>query len=170
LREVVLSPGAKIRVHGHNQRPAIAYVLEGELVDHRSDSEHPLVRQQGDSYFEGPGVVHWVENVSNHRVRVISVDIVPTNAQWPSLSGASSRVQMHASVNAWSPQTGLNHFPQPRHMALDKDWRPQSRWSAVRGPDSWSALLFSTVRASFVHSEWWHLLAPPSVPLLHISL
>lgn len=77
LREVVLLPGAKIRVHGHDDRPAIAYVLEGELVEHRNDSEEPLIRRMGDHYFEGPGVVHWVENVSGSRVRVISTDIVP---------------------------------------------------------------------------------------------
>ncbi|HSF14754.1 MAG TPA: cupin domain-containing protein [Vicinamibacteria bacterium] len=80
LREVVLLPGAKVRVHGHNERPVIAYVLEGEIVEHRSDSEHPLVRRKGDSYFEGPGLVHWVENLSSHRVRIISVDIVPDDA------------------------------------------------------------------------------------------
>lgn len=56
-REVVLAPGGKIAVHVHDVRPAIVYVLEGEMVEHRNDSETSLVRRQGDIYLEGPGVV-----------------------------------------------------------------------------------------------------------------
>lgn len=80
-REVVLSPGAKIAVHAHHSRPAIVYVLEGELVEHRSDSETPSVRRQGDTHFEGPGVVHWVQNASSTPARAFSVDIVPTASE-----------------------------------------------------------------------------------------
>jgi len=76
-REVVLLPGAKIAVHRHSRRPAIAYVLEGELVEHRNDSEVPLIRRQGDWYFESLGVVHWVENTSPNRTKVLAVDIFP---------------------------------------------------------------------------------------------
>lgn len=76
-REVVLLPGAKIAVHKHDRRPALVYVLEGEVVEHRSDSEEPVIRRQGDIYFEPFGVVHWLENVSPNRVRALAVDIAP---------------------------------------------------------------------------------------------
>lgn len=76
-REVVLLPGAKIRVHAHHQWPALVYVVEGEVVEHRNDSEGPLIRRQGDTYFEGHGVVHWLENNSPDIARAFSVDIVP---------------------------------------------------------------------------------------------
>jgi quercetin dioxygenase-like cupin family protein len=76
-REVVVAPGAKIAVHAHDERPAIARVPEGEIVEHRSDSETPLIRRRGDTYFEGPGVIHWVENVSSSPARVFTVDILP---------------------------------------------------------------------------------------------
>lgn len=81
VREVVLLPGAKIAVHAHNHRPAVVYVLEGELVEHRNGSEKSLIRRQGDTYFEGPGVVHWSENVSPNRVRVLALDIVPSDLE-----------------------------------------------------------------------------------------
>lgn len=80
-REVVLPPGAKIEAHRHDQRPAVAYVLEGEIVEYRSDSDAPLIRRAGDAYFEGPGLVHWLENVSKSPVRVFSVDIVPDSSE-----------------------------------------------------------------------------------------
>lgn len=81
MREVDLAPGARVRVHGHNERPAIAYVLEGEIVEHRNDSEQPIVRRQGDSCLEGPGIVHWLENVSGKRVRVVTAEILPGDRQ-----------------------------------------------------------------------------------------
>jgi hypothetical protein len=30
---------------------------------------------------EGPGVVHWLENVSRNSVRIFSVDILPAEAE-----------------------------------------------------------------------------------------
>ena len=80
-REVVLQPGATIAVHSHDSRPAVVYVLEGELVEHRSDSEDPVIRRQGDVYFEGPEVVHWSENLSPNRVRVLAVDIISNDPE-----------------------------------------------------------------------------------------
>jgi quercetin dioxygenase-like cupin family protein len=76
-REVVLEPGARIAVHSHERHPAMVYVIEGEAVEHRSDSDEPLIRRAGDSYFEGPEVAHWVENVSSKPVRAFSVGIYP---------------------------------------------------------------------------------------------
>lgn len=76
-REIVLLPGGRIAVHSHDKRAAIAYVLEGELVEHRSDADGPIVRRQGDTFIEGPGLVHWSENASSEPARVIAVDILP---------------------------------------------------------------------------------------------
>ncbi len=76
-REVILLPGARIAIHTHDRRPAIAYVLEGELIEHRSDRKVPVIRRQGDAYFETFGVVHWLENTSPNRARVFAVDIIP---------------------------------------------------------------------------------------------
>jgi quercetin dioxygenase-like cupin family protein len=76
-REIDLPPGAKIAAHAHDGRPALVHVLEGELVEHRNDSETPLIHRQGDTYFEGPRLVHSIENVSGNPVRVFAVDILP---------------------------------------------------------------------------------------------
>lgn len=76
-RELVIEPGGVVAVHQHNARPGMAYILEGEIVEHRNDQLQPLVRKPGDAAFEKTGVSHWWENRSQHPVRALVVDIVP---------------------------------------------------------------------------------------------
>jgi quercetin dioxygenase-like cupin family protein len=78
-RELVIAPGGVVAVHEHDQRPGLAYILEGEIVEHRSDQPQPLVRKQGDAAFEHTGVSHWWENKSAKPVRALVVDIVPAD-------------------------------------------------------------------------------------------
>lgn len=75
-REIVLAPGAAIAVHEHQRRPGLAYILEGELVEHRNDADGPLVRGVGAIAFERSGVVHYWENRSDRPARALVVDIV----------------------------------------------------------------------------------------------
>ncbi len=77
-REIVIAPGGVIAVHEHHARPGVAYILEGEIVEHRNDHPEPLLRRQGDAAFEKTGVAHWWENRSDKKVRALVVDIVPT--------------------------------------------------------------------------------------------
>jgi quercetin dioxygenase-like cupin family protein len=76
-RELVIAPGGVVAVHRHEQRPGLAYILEGEIVEHRNDAPQPIVRRAGDAAFEWTGVVHWWENRSKKNVRALVVDIVP---------------------------------------------------------------------------------------------
>jgi quercetin dioxygenase-like cupin family protein len=80
-REIVIAPGGVIAVHQHDGRPGLAYILEGEIVEHRNDADGPIVRRAGDVAFENTGVIHWWENVSGARVRALVVDIVDAPAQ-----------------------------------------------------------------------------------------
>lgn len=74
---IVLDPGGAIAVHKHVGRPGIAYVLDGEVLDFRSDSPEPVVHRKGDVVRETPGLVHWLENRGSVPVRVVAVDIAP---------------------------------------------------------------------------------------------
>ena len=76
-REIVIAPGGVIAVHEHQQRPGVAYIIEGEIIEHRNDQQEPLVRRPGDAAFEKTGVVHWWENRSDKPVRALVVDVVP---------------------------------------------------------------------------------------------
>lgn len=75
-REIIIAPGGVVAVHEHNKRPGVAYILEGEIIEHRNDHKEPIKRQPGDAAFERTGIVHWWENRSDKPVRALVVDVV----------------------------------------------------------------------------------------------
>ena len=81
VREVTVLPGGQVAVHQHNSRPGAAYILEGELIEHRNDSDGPLKRQTGDVALEKTGTTHWWKNESTAKAKVIVVDIVPMTTE-----------------------------------------------------------------------------------------
>ena len=76
MREVSLAPGGQVAVHQHTSRPGMAYVLQGEAVEHRNDEDGPIVRKTGDAAIEASGVIHWWINEGTESARVLVVDIV----------------------------------------------------------------------------------------------
>lgn len=76
-RELVIAPGGVVGIHAHTGRPGVAYILEGEIVEHRSDEDEPILRRAGDASFEYTGLLHWWHNRSEHTTRALVVDIVP---------------------------------------------------------------------------------------------
>lgn len=76
-RELVIAPGGVVAVHQHDGRPGMAYILEGEIIEHRSDAEAPITRSAGAVSFEKTGLTHWWENKSDKPVKALVVDIVP---------------------------------------------------------------------------------------------
>lgn len=75
-RELTIAPGGVVAVHQHESRPGVAYILEGEIIEHRNDHPDPIVRRQGAVAFEQSGVAHWWENKSDSIVRALVVDIL----------------------------------------------------------------------------------------------
>lgn len=76
-RELVIAPGGVVAVHEHHRRPGVAYVLEGEMTEFRSDRGEPIVHRAGSTALERSGVTHWWENRSGKPARALVVDIVP---------------------------------------------------------------------------------------------
>lgn len=74
LRVVTIEPGGAIPLHSHNGRPAVAYVLQGTLTEHREGSE-AIDRHEGQSWTEGKDITHWAENKGNTAVVVVAVDV-----------------------------------------------------------------------------------------------
>lgn len=70
--------GGIVPVHSHKDRPAQIYVLAGEVVEHRSDSDAPHAYRKGDLSVEAEGVVHWWENKGSETVVLLAVDIFNT--------------------------------------------------------------------------------------------
>lgn len=82
-RELTIAPGGIIAVHEHERRPGVAYMLEGEMVEHRNDRDAPVLRSAGDAAFERSGVTHWWENAGDVPARALVVDIVPAEETTP---------------------------------------------------------------------------------------
>ncbi|MES0864240.1 cupin domain-containing protein [Ruegeria sp. SCPT10] len=74
-----MEPGGIVPVHSHVDRPAFVYVVQGEVTEHRSDSEEPHVYQAGDLSTEDGGVVHWWENTGDIEVHLIAFDMFTSN-------------------------------------------------------------------------------------------
>lgn len=70
-----MEPGGIVPVHSHADRPAYIYILKGEVIEHRSDSDEPHVYRAGDLSVEAAGVVHWWENTGDTLVEMIAIDL-----------------------------------------------------------------------------------------------
>jgi quercetin dioxygenase-like cupin family protein len=82
-REITIEPGGVVAVHQHDGRPGMAYILEGEVYEHRNDETGSVFRKAGAISFEKTGVTHWWENRSDKKMRAIVVDIVPIEPPKP---------------------------------------------------------------------------------------
>jgi quercetin dioxygenase-like cupin family protein len=82
-REITIEPGGVVAVHQHDGRPGLAYILEGEVYEHRNDETGSVLRTAGAISFEKTGVTHWWENKSDKKMRAIVVDIVPAEPPKP---------------------------------------------------------------------------------------
>lgn len=77
VRELLIEPGGIVAVHQHDRRPGTAYIIEGEMTEHRSTEKGPLVKKAGDVAMERSGVIHWWENTGSTEARALVVDILP---------------------------------------------------------------------------------------------
>jgi quercetin dioxygenase-like cupin family protein len=76
VRELTIAPGGSIALHRHDQRPGVAYVLEGQMTEHRGPGFAPQVIGPGEAAFEGSGVSHWWRNEGSTPARALVIDIV----------------------------------------------------------------------------------------------
>jgi quercetin dioxygenase-like cupin family protein len=82
-REITIEPGGVVAVHQHDGRPGLAYILEGEVYEHRNDETGSVLRKAGAISFERTGVTHWWENKGDKKMRAIVVDIVADDVLKP---------------------------------------------------------------------------------------
>src|SRR5919205_1431845 len=72
LRELNVGPGGIVPWHSHNERPAMIYILSGEIVEYASNCAVPIVHQAGDVALETSGVSHWWQNHGKVTVELLS--------------------------------------------------------------------------------------------------
>ena len=77
LRQLDMKPGAIVPWHSHGNRPAMIYVVSGEVVEYSSNCAAPIVHKAGDVAPEKNGTSHWWQNTGTTTAVLISVDLFP---------------------------------------------------------------------------------------------
>jgi quercetin dioxygenase-like cupin family protein len=73
-RKITLAPGGVGAYHSHADRPAVAYVLTGTIIEHR-DGAPDRTLHSGDVIIETTDVKHWAENKGTTEAVIIGVDL-----------------------------------------------------------------------------------------------
>ncbi len=75
-RYVTVGAGGIVPIHSHKGRPAVTYVIQGEIVEHRSDESGPVVRRAGDCTIDNNGIAQWWQNKTGQPVTLFVVDFL----------------------------------------------------------------------------------------------
>ena len=81
LRQLEVKPGGIVPWHSHNERPAMIYIVSGEVVEYASNCAVPIVHKAGDVAPEKNGTSHWWQNTGTTTSVLISVDLFPNEAK-----------------------------------------------------------------------------------------
>ena len=75
MRQITIEPGGFAGFHSHKDRPALSYIINGALTEHRKGSPDRTYKV-GEAITEGTDVDHWAENASSSEpVVIVSVDL-----------------------------------------------------------------------------------------------
>ena len=77
LRQLEMQPGGIVPCHSHGDRPAMIYIVSGEVVEYASSCAVPIVHKAGDIAPEKNGTSHWWQNTGKTPAILISVDLFP---------------------------------------------------------------------------------------------
>ena len=78
-RRITIAPGGSVAWHQHQQRPGVAYLIHGSLIEIRDDGTGPraIQRNAGEAVFESTGVLHGWRNDSDQPATAVVIDLVP---------------------------------------------------------------------------------------------
>ena len=76
LRQLVIKPGGVVPWHSHGDRPAMIYVVSGEVTEYVSTCAVPILHKVGDVAPETHTTSHWWKNTGKKTAVLISVDIL----------------------------------------------------------------------------------------------
>jgi quercetin dioxygenase-like cupin family protein len=80
LRRLEIKPGGIVPWHEHANRPAIIYIVSGEIVEYASTCAVPIVHRAGEAATETHATSHWWKNLGQETVVLLSADLFPTRA------------------------------------------------------------------------------------------
>jgi quercetin dioxygenase-like cupin family protein len=78
LRRLEIMPGGVVPWHSHADRPAIIYVVTGDVTEFASTCSVPIVHHAGDAVPELHATSHWWQNTGKVKAVLLSSDLLPT--------------------------------------------------------------------------------------------
>ena len=78
LRRLVVQPGGVVPWHSHGNRPALIYIVEGEITEYASTCAVPILHRAGETAPETHATAHWWKNTGRRPVVLLSADLFPT--------------------------------------------------------------------------------------------
>ena len=76
LRKLEIKPGGVVPWHSHGDRPAIIYIITGEITEYASNCAVPIVHKAGDVARETSATAHWWKNTGTETVVLLSTDLL----------------------------------------------------------------------------------------------
>jgi quercetin dioxygenase-like cupin family protein len=76
VRKLVIQPGGIVPWHSHDDRPALIYIVEGEIIEYNSNCSAPILHKAGEVATETLGTAHWWKNLGDKTVTLLSFDIL----------------------------------------------------------------------------------------------
>ena len=75
FRRLTIEPGGVVPWHSHDDRPALIFVQQGEIVEYASNCEVPITHKIGDIRAEVFGTSHWWKNLGKETVILYVGDV-----------------------------------------------------------------------------------------------
>jgi len=75
VRKLEIQPGGVVPWHSHEDRPALIYVVSGEIYEHASNCAVPILHKAGEVARETQATAHWWKNDGKAPVVLLSFDI-----------------------------------------------------------------------------------------------
>jgi quercetin dioxygenase-like cupin family protein len=76
VRKLEVQPGGIVPWHSHGDRPALIYIVSGEIYENASNCAVPILHKAGDVARETHATSHWWNNAGKTPVVLLSFDIL----------------------------------------------------------------------------------------------
>ncbi|HEV2546592.1 MAG TPA: cupin domain-containing protein [Stellaceae bacterium] len=76
IRQLEIKPGGIVPWHSHGDRPALIYIIKGEIYEYASDCAVPILHKAGEVAPETSATAHWWKNAGSETVVLISADLL----------------------------------------------------------------------------------------------
>ena len=76
IRQLEIKPGGIVPWHSHGDRPALIYIVKGEIYEYASNCTVPILHKAGEVAPETSATAHWWKNTGTETVVLISADLL----------------------------------------------------------------------------------------------